>query len=157
MLGCTFPLPTFADVLLPGKPGQGSGPCLHSDRSTAGSGRPFARVGPGDVIGMVVDADRRAVVFLRTCTNHQGALISQKSLGVHKNSCPQNLVTPPPQKEPKMRKTVQISRKILKIDTFSGGGGAQFHGQSDFMDIWTFLNKGTNLRGQATEFETQFR
>ena len=46
--------------------------------------------------------------------------------------------TPPPRKG---GKTFKLVENPQKIDTFSaGGGGTQFYGQSDFMDIWAFLN-----------------
>ena len=46
---------------------------------------------------------------------------------------------PPPLKGPKMRKTVQISRKSSKLTLFPGGAGTQLYGQNDFMDIWASL------------------
>ena len=49
--------------------------------------------------------------------------------------------TPPP-KGPKMRKNCTNQKKILEIDTFSGGGETQLYGQNDFMDIWAFLTYG---------------
>ena len=51
---------------------------------------------------------------------------------------------PPPRKGPKMTKNCTNQEKILKIDTFSGGGGreTQCYGQNGFMDIWAFLKIG---------------
>ena len=63
----------------------------------------------------------------------------QKSLDVHKNACPPNLVLAPTHlKGPKMRKSVQISREPSKL-TFSCRGETQFYGQNDFAVIWAFL------------------
>ena len=72
----------------------------------------------------------------------------QKKSGGSKNSCPQNLVSPPPpEKGPKWGKTVQISRKSSKLTLFFGGGGeTQSYGQNDFMDIWAFLKRGLAVR-----------
>ena len=57
-----------------------------------------------------------------------------------------------------MRKDYTNQWKILKIDTFFGGGGeTQFYGQNDFMDIWAFLIKGQQLKGKlVSEFFTLF-
>ena len=64
------------------------------------------------------------------------------------NSCPQNLVTPPhPKKGPKWGKTVQISLKSSKLTLFPGGG-TQFYGQNDFMDIWGFLINNSEMPTQ---------
>ena len=40
-----------------------------------------------------------------------------------------------------MRKNFANQYKVIKIDTFRGGGegGTLFYGQNDFMDIWAFL------------------
>ena len=38
-----------------------------------------------------------------------------------------------------MRKISANQQKILKIDTFSGGGGRQLYGQNDLMDIRAFM------------------
>ena len=40
---------------------------------------------------------------------------------------------------PKKLWTLLFSPENLKIDTFWGGGGTQFYGQNDFMDMWAFL------------------
>ena len=66
----------------------------------------------------------------------------QKSLGVHKNSLSAKFGSPPPPgKRPRMRRNCTNQYEILKIDTFSGGGGGEtrLYGQDDFMDIWAFL------------------
>ena len=46
---------------------------------------------------------------------------------------------PPPRKVPKTRKNCTNQQRILKIDTFPGGGKKRLYGQNDFMDIWAFL------------------
>ena len=52
--------------------------------------------------------------------------------------------TPTPRKGPKLRKNCTNQYKILKIDTFSGGGGRNF--MEDFMDIWAFLTLVSPLK-----------
>ena len=75
-------------------------------------------------------------------TQPQFSKKTQKSLGVHKTlvrkiwSHP-----PPPRKGPKMRKNCTNQKKILQIDTLSGGGGTRFYGQNDFIDIWPIVEK----------------
>ena len=47
-------------------------------------------------------------------------------------------------------KTVQISIISSNLTLFSGGGGGtQFYGQNDFMDIWAFLIFGEKREGNG--------
>ena len=49
---------------------------------------------------------------------------------------------PPPKRAQNEEKLYNSVYKILKIDTFRGGGGeTRFCGQNDVMDIWAFLTE----------------
>ena len=71
------------------------------------------------------------------CAEH----LFQKSLGVHNVFSAKFGFPPPPEKDPKWGKTVQISIKSSKVTLFPGGG-TQFYGQNNFMDIWAFRTFG---------------
>ena len=60
----------------------------------------------------------------------------QKSLGVRKFPTPKRA-----QNEEKLYKLVENPQNWH----FFGGGGTQFYGQNDFMDIWAFLRWGQQL------------
>ena len=89
---------------------------------------------------------------------------SQRSLGVHKILVRKNRVSsPPPEKGPKFGKNCTNQYKILKIDTFSGGGGGnailwtkRFYGHlgvSDFRE----RRPAKRSRGEAPAADCQKR